>query len=306
MKKTIIITGALGQDGLILSKILLKNKKYRVIGVVKKKSRNKKLKNKNILYKNINLLNLKSIIKLIQKYKPECIVHLAAINNSHHKVHNINFRKYYKTNIKITKNLINALVKVDKKIKFIFAGSSQMYSSLKKKIINEKTKFKSKLFYGRYKIDSHYFLMKIKKKYDLKITTVILFNHDSKFRNNKFLLPRVVHAIKFNKLLFLKKIYSINISGDFSHADDICNGIFLIINSKKNLDKIILSSSKITEFNNIINYFSKKEKFFLTLRENKNLNNNACIGDNSLAKKKMNWKPKKTIYDAAQELFDVI
>ena len=146
MKKTIIITGALGQDGLILSKILLKNKKYRVIGVVKKKSRNKKLKNKNILYKNINLLNLKSIIKLIQKYKPECIVHLAAINNSHHKVHNINFRKYYKTNIKITKNLINALVKVDKKIKFIFAGSSQMYSSKKKKIINEKTKFKSKLF----------------------------------------------------------------------------------------------------------------------------------------------------------------
>ena len=68
----------------------------------------------------------------------------------------------------------------------------------------------------------------------------------------------------------------------------------------------LLSSSKITEFNNIINYFSKKEKFFLTLRENKNLNNNACIGDNSLAKKKMNWKPKKTIYDAAQELFDVI
>ena len=39
MKKTIIITGPLGQDGLILSKILLKNKKYRVIGVVKKKEK---------------------------------------------------------------------------------------------------------------------------------------------------------------------------------------------------------------------------------------------------------------------------
>ena len=135
--------------------------------------------------------------------------------------------------------------------------------------------------------------MKIKKKYDLKITTVILFNHDSKFRNNKFLLPRVVHAIKFNKLLFLKKIYSINISGDFSHADDICNGIFLIINSKKNLDKIILSSSKITEFNNIINYFSKKEKFFITLKEKKKINKNACIGDNRITKKKNELETKK-------------
>ena len=35
LKKNIVITGALGQDGMILSKILLK-KNFNVIGIVKK------------------------------------------------------------------------------------------------------------------------------------------------------------------------------------------------------------------------------------------------------------------------------
>ena len=54
-KKSIVITGAVGQDGLILSKLLLK-KGYKVFGIVK----NKNLKNsKGVTYRNINLLNYK-------------------------------------------------------------------------------------------------------------------------------------------------------------------------------------------------------------------------------------------------------
>ena len=42
-KKNIVITGILGQDGQILSKILLK-KKYNIIGIVKRIPKNKKNK----------------------------------------------------------------------------------------------------------------------------------------------------------------------------------------------------------------------------------------------------------------------
>ena len=45
--KKIIITGALGQDGFILSKILLKNK-YKVFGIVK--NNKKKKYKKSYLY----------------------------------------------------------------------------------------------------------------------------------------------------------------------------------------------------------------------------------------------------------------
>ena len=83
-----------------------------------------------------------------------------------------------------------------------------------------------------------------KKKNRIKATIVILFNHDSKFRNERFLFPRLIKSIKYKNYSFLKKIYRENISGDFSHADDICEAIFLLIKSKKNPDKIILSSGK--------------------------------------------------------------
>ena len=51
--KKILITGAYGQDGVLLSKILIKNK-YKVYGFVKKKNKSKK---KNLSYFNIKIKN---------------------------------------------------------------------------------------------------------------------------------------------------------------------------------------------------------------------------------------------------------
>ena len=52
-KKNIVITGVLGQDGQILSNILIK-KKYNIIGIVKNIP---KIKKNNIKFKKINLFN---------------------------------------------------------------------------------------------------------------------------------------------------------------------------------------------------------------------------------------------------------
>ena len=47
--KKIVITGALGQDGILLSKILVKNK-FKVFGLVNNFSKKTKLKIKNVKY----------------------------------------------------------------------------------------------------------------------------------------------------------------------------------------------------------------------------------------------------------------
>ena len=60
LKKYIIITGAYGQDGTILSKIINKNK-YKVLGIVKNLNSKKKLD--NVTYQKINLLNPKLVLK---------------------------------------------------------------------------------------------------------------------------------------------------------------------------------------------------------------------------------------------------
>ena len=66
VKKNIIITGAYGQDGTILSKIIDKDK-YKVIGIVKNFNFKKHLQ--NITYQKINLLNRKLVLNFFKNLK---------------------------------------------------------------------------------------------------------------------------------------------------------------------------------------------------------------------------------------------
>ena len=145
----------------------------------------------------------------------------------------------------------------------------------------------------------------LKKKKDFKYSNLILFNHDSAYRRKTFLLPRLVLYIKKNDLVSLKKIYKHNIIADFSHAYDICNAIYLLIKKNICLDKLILSSGKKTYINTIINYlltkYTRHKKINILIKSN----NNYLIGNNNLAKRILNWKIKKNIFLAADEIMKV-
>ena len=298
MKKKIILTGGLGQDGIILNNLLIK-KNYFIYSIINKKNPIKRFS--NTLYLNINLFNFHAIAKLIKKIKPYAIIHLASKNVSSEKSKNMKNKIYYKKNFLMTKNLIDSVVASDKKIKFIFSGSSQMFMK-KKGIVDENSRFMSNSFYSKYKIDAHNYIISKKKKYNLNATTAIFFNHDSKYRNKKFLLPRLMQYLSKNKISLIKKIYQENISGDFSHADDICNGLYLLLKSNKNPDKIIFSSNKISFINKLIRHGLKKFKIKIKLKIKKN-KSPKLIGNNSLAKKLLNWKIKKNIYLVFDEFF---
>ena len=71
MKENIIITGAYGQDGLILAQIL-KKFSYNIIGIVKKLNKKRGLKNINYISLNLNKKSeIQSLIKK-KKYKIDC------------------------------------------------------------------------------------------------------------------------------------------------------------------------------------------------------------------------------------------
>ena len=134
------------------------------------------------------------------------------------------------------------------------------------------------------------------------MTTAILFNHDSMFRKKKFLIPRLIRFIKTKNFKKINEIYQENISADFSHAEDICNGLYKLILSNKNPDKLIFSSNKETFINDIINFLLKKNKINKTFFRNNKNSNSTPIGDNSFTKKILNWDVKKDIFIAANEL----
>ena len=295
-KKKIILTGALGQDGQILSRILLK-KKFKVYGVVKN-LRSSKIN--EVTYKKVNLNDYKQLSQFLDKINPHALVHLGTENPNY-----LELKKkidFYKKNLEATKNLIDYFSKNKNKKKLILIGSSQMYGNSKKRV-GLNSKFEPINSYAKFRVEAHHYMLKKKRKFRSNITTAILFNHDSLFRKKKFLIPRLSKIIKAKQFAKLKEIYEENISGDFSHAEDICFGIYKLINLNKNPDKLIFSSNKKTKMNDIINFLLKLSK--MKIKINLNLKNNSFtpIGNNSYTKKVLNWKLKKNIYLASKEIF---
>tara|TARA_Y100001970_G_C14170801_1_gene824027 strand:+ start:429 stop:1337 length:909 start_codon:yes stop_codon:yes gene_type:complete len=294
-KIKILITGAKGQDGILLSKKLV-SKNYRIFGLVK----NIKYKNKidKISYFPINLKNKKKVKQFILKIKPEIIVHFGSENPSHDE--RAKKKNFFNENYNNSKNLINSSLDLNKKVFFIFTSSSLIFKK-KYGVVYEKDKFKIKDSYSKFRIKILKYLNSIKNK-NFFYSNLILFNHDSKYRNEKFLLPKLINAIKNNDTNFIKEIYKSNIVGDFSHAEDICDAIYLIIKKKIILKNLILSSGKKTRINYLINYLLKKYK--LKIKLNIPIVKRKClVGNNNLARNKIKWKIKKNIFIAADEIY---
>ena len=294
--KNIFITGGLGQDGQILTKILLSKKKYQVFVFGKKKNFSIK---KRINFVKSNLLNKKKLENIFKKNPPNIIVHLAANNPAYEE---ISYKKFYKENILGSKNLFFSSYKYNPKLKFIFATSSQIFKKKKgtvtenseKKIFKDYTKF-----YVKFRIEFDKFML----RQSINYSCLIFFNHDSIYRSKKFLFPRLIEAIKKRKKKFLNKILNYNIHGDFSHADDICNAIYKVILTKKRIKRLILSSNRCTSINDIIKHIIQKNKINLKLNF-KTKNKKKCLkGNNRLAKKILKWKPKKSSFIAANEIY---
>ena len=294
-KKNVVITGALGQDGIILSKLLIK-KKYNIYGVVKKLNK-KKIKGVN--YSTVNILDYKRFSNYIKKVKPHALLHLGTENPNYLELKKK--KDFYKKNLKTTKNLIDYFSKYFPNKKLILIGSSQMYGPSSKKV-NLNSEFNPGNSYARFRVESYNYMVKRKKIDNSKMVTAILFNHDSSFRKKKFLIPRLVKLIKLKNLNKLNRIYETNISGDFSHAEDICYGLYKLMISKYSPDKLIFSSNKRTYINDIIYLLLKKNKIKYNFTNKVKSNSSTPIGDNKFTSRLLNWSHKKNIFVAAKEL----
>ena len=295
MTKNIFITGGLGQDGQIITN-LLKNKNVNTY-IFSKYKKNRFFK--KIKFIKTNLLNKKKLDKFFSKIKPDIVLHLAANNPSFSEN---NYNKFFKKNFIATKNIFYSTFEANTKAKFIFCNSSQIFKK-RRGIVNERSKVISTSDYTNFRIKSNLIMQRFKIKNKISYTNVILFNHDSIYRNKKFIIPRIINAIIKKNFKFIKMIIKENIHADFSHAEDICKGLFKIMFGKNNFDNIILSSGKNTSLNKIIYHIIQKYNLKTNINIKKIKSKKTLIGNNKFAKQRLKWLPKKDIFLAASEIY---
>ena len=293
--KKILITGANGYIGSCLFQIL--KRKFKVIGIDKEKSSNKKVFQCNIL--NNRKLNL-----IIKKEKPEVIVHLAAQSLVDET---INKEKYYINNNKATACLLEIMKKNDIK-KIIFSSTAAVYQQSSNPL-KENSKIKALSTYAKTKLLCE---KKIQKEKKLKSIILRFFNVCSaldkpitgEFHNPEtHLIPTIVYKAMFNKKIY---IYGNDFNTpdgtcirDYIHIKDICSAIekSIIYISKNNKSKIFnIGNRRGLSNNQIVNYIKKRIKNEMNIKyvNRRKGDVSKLICDSNYVKKILNWDAKNS------------
>jgi len=304
--KTAFITGISGQDGAYLSKLLLE-KGYSVIGITRNNHSDsfEKLKrleiDEHIVMEECDLLDLSSIITLINKYKPTEIYNLAAQSSVglsfKQPIGTINF------NIVSVLNLLEAIRLVKPDIRFYQASSSEMYGKVKILPVTINTPMHPLSPYAISKASAHWIVVNYREAYDLYACNGVLFNHESHLRSTGFFVKKVIHESVRNRSNpdWVLKVGNIDIKRDFGYSPNYVEAMWLMLQADHPDDFIICSGKSIT-LRSIIEYiFSQMnislDKLVIDTAFMRPTDIEDIYGDNIPAKTKLGWNYELDFYN---------
>ena len=310
MKKVALITGITGQDGSYLAELLL-SKGYEVHGIVRRialEDETHRLWRIRKIIKNLNLHagsleSYASLFNIILKIKPSEVYHLAAQSYVGYS-----FEDEFSTlniNINGTHYLLSAVKEfAANKVKFYFAGSSEMFGKVKEVPQNEDTPFNPRSSYGISKVTGYHLVKNYREAYKLHASNGILFNHESPRRGFEFVTRKISYAVaKIKKGSKEKlKLGNINAKRDWGHAKDYVEAMWLML-QKDNPEDYVIGTGK----EHSVEDFAKKafDHVGLNYKDHividKNLIRPAdvdiLLADYTKAKKNLNWEPKISFDD---------
>lgn len=298
--KTALITGVVGQDGSYLAKFLL-SKNYIVIGTSKKISskiiwRHKYLKiDKKIIYEKLNVENKYQLKNLLSKYDFNEVYNLAGQSRI-----DLSLKKKKitdQTNFFGVKNLLENIVKVNKKIKFFQCSSAEMYGKSKmNEIKTEKSKFEPLKFYGISKFRAHKLTNQYRKR-GIFCVNGILFHHESPLRKDNFITKKIIKNlinIKLNKKKFFY-IGNLNIYRDWGYAQEYVKAMWKTLQQNKP-DNYLICSGKATNIKDLIQIVAKILKMRIRFEKRKEKILGTYKNQNIIIQNKKFFRENEKIY----------
>ena len=294
----LLITGGLGFVGShLVDSLVKKNHKIMILTKTLSKKKNIKKSAKKIQIEKIDLTNFQQLGKIIEKFKPNVIIHLAG-NASHSKSFE-NPLKDIDSNAKTTLFMLEKIRKLNTQCKFILGSTFIVIGKPKKLPVNENTPCNPTTIYGTNRLSSEYFCKIYHEVYGL---------HTNIFRITNSYGPREQIIPKKNAVNFLiyksfkKEEISIYNRGkffrDFIYIDDVISGINIILKKGKSGELYWISSGKKTWFYEFGDVLEKttgcKVKYSETPVYTKKVDVGNFVVSNSKLRK-LGWSPKISV-----------
>ncbi|KAG4107927.1 hypothetical protein H8356DRAFT_973540 [Neocallimastix lanati (nom. inval.)] len=347
-QKVALISGITGQDGSYLTELLI-SKGYKVHGIIRRSSSFNTARIEHIYNKEEHSINPKMIlhygdltdstclVKIINQVQPDEIYNLGA--QSHVKV-SFEMAEYneciFCDVVLITSNvdglgtlrLLDAIrtCRLEKKVRFYQASTSELYGKVQEIPQNEKTPFYPRSPYGVAKLYAYWIVVNYREAYNMFSCNGILFNHESPRRGQTFVTRKITRAVANIYLGYQDVVIIGNLDAkrDWGHARDYVEGMWLMLQQDKP-DDYVLSTNETHTVREFV------EKAFKVINvdivwEGEGFNEvgkdkatgeirvkvderyfrptevDLLLGDSTKARKALNWKPKVTFEDLVVEM----
>jgi GDPmannose 4,6-dehydratase len=308
--KRALITGITGQDGSYLAELLL-SKGYKVYGTVRRLS-TPNIENISHIQDQIelisaDLLDSSSMTQAIESSEPDEVYNLAAMSFVKTSFDQPVLTGEF-TALGVTR-VLEAVRKVNKRIKFYQASSSEMFGKVVETPQKETTRFHPRSPYGVAKVYGHYITLNYRESYDMFACSGILFNHESPRRGIEFVTRKISNAVARISLGKQEKIELGNMDAkrDWGFSGDYVEAMWLMLQQDKPDDYVISTGET-----HSVEEFAKLafKAVGITDWEKHVVSNQAkylrpaevdyLIGDYNKAKKELGWKPKTTFKELVE------
>ena len=242
----LLITGGLGFIGSnLVDSLLKKNHKIKILTKTFSKKDNIKNSYDKVEIEKINLTNFKRLGQIIEKFKPDIIIHLAG-NTSHSK----SFEKPLddiESNTKTTLFMLEKIRELGLSCKFILGSTFIVIGKPTKLPVTESTPCNPTTIYGTNKLASEHFC---KIYHDVYGLDTVIFRITNSYGPREQVIP-TKNAVNFLIYeAFHKKEINIYNKGkffrDFIYIDDVISGINTILQKGKSGELYWISSGKKT------------------------------------------------------------
>lgn len=307
-----LITGVTGQDGSYLAEFLLE-KGYEVHGMVRRASTEN--------FERIN--HIKDRIKLVQADLFDQMSMLALIEEIRpNEVYNLAAQSFVPTSwsqpvltgefdaLGVTK-LLEAIRKVDTKIRFYQASSSEMFGKVQEVPQTEKTPFYPRSPYGVAKVYGHFITVNYRESYGIHASSGILFNHESPRRGLEFVTRKISHGVARIKSGLDDTLYLGNLDAkrDWGYAGDYVVAMWKMLQLEQPENFVISSNENhsVRQFCEIAfghvgldyqNYVKVDQRFVRPAEVD------ILLGDSTQARKKLGWEPKVSFRQLVEMMVD--
>jgi GDPmannose 4,6-dehydratase len=239
--KTALITGATGQDGAYLARLLL-SKGYLVHGL-RRRSSMFNTQRVDGIYSDPHdvsarfflhygdLTDSTNLIRIVQETQPDEIYNLGAQSHVH-----ISFETpEYTANSDAlgTLRLLEAIriLRMNDRVRFYQASTSEMFGKAQAVPQNEKTPFYPRSPYGVAKLYAHWITINYREAYGIHASSGILFNHESPMRGETFVTRKITRAAARIREGLQDKLYLGNLDAkrDWGFAGDFAEGMWRMV-----------------------------------------------------------------------------